>query len=110
MQPPASSGRPPASKRGGKSVAGHTAATNGRRPLVLDEDRLFDPDPSIRRSARAIYEETRELPLICPHGHVDPAMLANDTPFPEPAALLILPDHYIFRMLYSQGVPLEDLG
>src|SRR5438270_5520499 len=101
MQPPASSGRPPGSKRGGELVAGTIAPINGRRPLVLDEDRLFDPEPSVRRAARAIYEETRELPLVCPHGHVDPAILANDTPFPEPAALLILPDHYIFRMLYS---------
>ena len=47
---------------------------------------------------------------MCPHGHVPPALLADDEPFPEPTALLITPDHYIFRMLYSQGVPMEDLG
>ena len=79
-------------------------------PLVLHEDRFFDPDPAIRRAARALYDETRALPLVCPHGHVDPALLADDAPFPEPTALLITPDHYLFRMLYSQGVPMEALG
>jgi glucuronate isomerase len=80
------------------------------RPLVLHADRFFDSDPEIRRSARALYEETRDLPLICPHGHVDPAILANDTPFPEPASLIVVPDHYIVRMLYSRGAPMESLG
>jgi glucuronate isomerase len=64
----------------------------------------------VRRAARALYDETRGLPLVCPHGHVDPALLAEDAPFPEPTALLITPDHYIFRMLYSQGLSLESLG
>jgi glucuronate isomerase len=79
-------------------------------PLVLHEDRFFDPNPAIRSAARALYEETRELPLICPHGHVDPRLLAENEPFPEPTALLIIPDHYIFRMLYSRGVSMESLG
>ena len=78
--------------------------------LVLDEDRYFDPDPAVRRVARELYQGTRALPIVSPHGHVDPALLADDTPFPEPAALLVLPDHYVLRMLYSQGVPLERLG
>ena len=78
--------------------------------LTLHPDRFFDPDPAIRRAARALYEETRDLPLVCPHGHVEPALLAADAPFPEPSALLIVPDHYITRMLYSRGVPLEALG
>ena len=80
------------------------------QPLALHADRFFDSDPAIRTVARALYEETRELPLICPHGHIDPALLADNTPFPEPASLIIIPDHYIFRMLYSRGVPLERLG
>jgi glucuronate isomerase len=78
--------------------------------LVLQKDRFFDPDPTVRRIARTLYEETRPLPLVCPHGHVDPRLLAENEPFPEPTALLLIPDHYIFRMLYSRGVPLEDLG
>jgi glucuronate isomerase len=80
------------------------------RALVLHADRFFDSDPEVRRAARSLYEETRALPLICPHGHVDPALLANDDPFPEPASLIVAPDHYIVRMLYSRGVPMETLG
>ena len=80
------------------------------KPLTLHADRFFDSDPAVRAVARSIYEETRGVPLICPHGHVDAGLLADDAPFPEPASLLIVPDHYIFRMLYSRGVPLERLG
>ncbi len=80
------------------------------QPLVLHEDRFFDPDANIRRAARAIYDDTRDLPLICPHGHVEPSLLAENAAFPEPTALLIVPDHYIFRMLYSRGVSMESLG
>ena len=76
----------------------------------MHPDRGFDPDPGVRRVARALYEETRALPIVSPHGHVDPRVLADDAPFPEPAALLVLPDHYILRMLYSRGIPLERLG
>ena len=76
----------------------------------LHPDRFFDPDPAIRRAAREVYEATSDLPLVCPHGHVDPSLLAEDRAFPEPAALLITPDHYLFRMLFSQGVSLESLG
>ena len=78
--------------------------------LVLDEDRFFGPEPSVRRVARKLFEETRDLPIVSPHGHVDPQLLADDAPFPEPTALLVQPDHYLLRMLYSQGIPLERLG
>jgi len=81
-----------------------------RQPLALHDDRFFDSDPVIRATARALYDETRDLPLICPHGHVEPAVLADNLAFPEPTALLITPDHYIFRMLYSRGVSMESLG
>ena len=86
----------------------HSAVSES--PLTLHEDRVFDAEPSVRRIARELYAETRALPLVCPHGHVDPRWLAEDAPFPEPASLLITPDHYITRMLYSQGVPLDSLG
>ena len=76
----------------------------------LHEDRYFDPDPLIRRNARALYEETCALPIVSPHGHVDPAILANNDSFTNPVSLIIAPDHYILRMLYSRGVPLESLG
>src|ERR1044072_2781869 len=73
---------------------------------LLHEDRFFDSDPAVRRAARALYEETRGLPLICPHGHVDPRVLAEDQPFGDPTELILRPDHYILRMLYARGVPL----
>lgn len=78
--------------------------------LYLDENRYFDPDPGVREIARELYEEVRELPLVCPHGHVDPALLAENRPFPDPTELILIPDHYIFRMLYSRGISLDDLG
>jgi glucuronate isomerase len=87
-----------------------SAAQAGSNALTLHEDRFFDSDTSVRNVARDLYESTRSLPLICPHGHVDPAVLARNEAFPEPTALLIVPDHYIFRMLYSRGVPMEALG
>src|SRR5258706_1797812 len=75
----------------------------------LNPDRFFDPDPSILRVARALYEETRGLPIVSPHGHVDARILAENAPFPEPASLIVQPDHYILRLLYANGVPLEAL-
>jgi glucuronate isomerase len=83
----------------------------GAEALQLPEERYFDPEPSQRRAAMEIYAEVKSLPLICPHGHVDPRVFADpDYRFGSPADLLIIPDHYVFRMLYSQGVPLEKLG
>ncbi|MEP6491478.1 MAG: glucuronate isomerase [bacterium] len=80
------------------------------QPLALHEDRFFDSDPAVRSAARTLYAETRGLPLVCPHGHVDPNLLADNAPFPEPTALLIHPDHYILRMLYARGLSMESLG
>ncbi len=74
------------------------------------EDRGFDPEPSVRRAARALYEETHGLPIISPHGHVDPRLLAYDEPFTDPSSLIVTSDHYILRMLYAHGVSLESLG
>jgi glucuronate isomerase len=74
------------------------------------EDRFFPSEPSARKIARALYATVRDLPIISPHGHTDPRWFAEDEAFSNPAELLIQPDHYIFRMLYSQGVPMESLG
>jgi glucuronate isomerase len=77
----------------------------------LDPDRFFDPDPTQRRLARELYDTVAALPLVSPHGHVDPRLFVDeDATFGTPADLLIIPDHYVFRMLYSQGIPLESLG
>ena len=78
--------------------------------LELDPDRAL-PFPAEQRSiAREIYGETKDLPLICMHGHVEPEVFADDIPFADPAQLLIVPDHYVFRMLASQGIEPARLG
>ena len=77
----------------------------------MHPDRLFSPDPAIRRPARELYDSVAGLPIVSPHGHVDPRLFSDPAAtFGSPVDLLILPDHYILRMLYSQGVPLESLG
>jgi glucuronate isomerase len=78
--------------------------------LHLHPDRLFPADPATREIARRLYAGVKALPIISPHGHTDPSWFADNQPFLNPAALLITPDHYVFRMLYSQGIPLEALG
>jgi glucuronate isomerase len=78
--------------------------------LAPHPDRLLPADPGTRAIARDLYHSVKDLPIISPHGHTDPSWFAENQPFPDPATLFILPDHYIFRLLYSQGVPLEKLG
>lgn len=82
----------------------------GKKPLRLDPDRLFPPQKEVRALARRLYAQVRDLPIVSPHGHTDPAWFAQNQPFGNAASLLITPDHYVFRMLYSQGMPLADLG
>ena len=77
---------------------------------MLHEDRLFPIEANARSIARRLYAAVRDLPIISPHGHTDPRWYAENQAFPNPAELFVTPDHYVFRMLYSQGVPLEDLG
>jgi glucuronate isomerase len=77
----------------------------------LNPDRFFSPEPGQRTLAHELYQCVEELPLVCPHGHVDPRLFADpDVTFGSPADLFIIPDHYVTRMLYSQGIPLESLG
>jgi glucuronate isomerase len=80
------------------------------KTLALDPDRLFPADPTTRAIARRLYGEVAGLPIVSPHGHTDPAWFATDAPFPNATELLLAPDHYLYRMLYSQGVPLEAQG
>ena len=77
---------------------------------LLNPDRFFDPDNDVRVIARELYSKVKDLPIVSPHGHVDPKMLAENTPFPDPTELILIPDHYVFRMLYSQGIEIESLG
>jgi len=79
--------------------------------ITLPPDRYFDPDPKQKELAIHLYNQVAARPLVCPHGHVDPRMFADpDYQFGTPTELLLIPDHYIFRMLYSQGIAMERLG
>ena len=76
----------------------------------LHPDRLLPAEPALRRIARELYEGLRDLPIISPHGHTDPAWFATDAPFADAASLLVTPDHYLLRMLHSRGVSYDALG
>jgi len=78
--------------------------------MALNPDRLFPIEAGARAVARSLYDGVKNLPIISPHGHTDPRWYAEDENFSDPASLFVKPDHYVFRMLYSQGVPLEKLG
>jgi glucuronate isomerase len=73
-------------------------------------DRLLPADPGIRAIARRLYDHVRRLPLIAPHGHVDPTVLLDNHPFPDATTLLVTPDHYVTRLLHADGVELSALG
>jgi glucuronate isomerase len=77
---------------------------------LLNKYRFFDPNETVRNIAFELYSNVKDLPIVSPHGHVEPKLLANNEPFPDPTELFIIPDHYIFRMFYSQGIKLESLG
>jgi glucuronate isomerase len=77
---------------------------------LVSDDRLFPAEPTERAIAKRLYENVRNLPIVSPHGHTNPAWFADNEPFADPSTLLIIPDHYIFRMLYSQGISLESVG
>ena len=77
--------------------------------MLLHNDRLFPAEPKVRSIARSLYERVRGLPIVSPHGHTQAAWFATNDSFPDPAMLFVQPDHYVYRMLYSQGVTLDDL-
>ena len=92
------------------NVSTRTPATSKRAGArLLHEDRLFPADGAVRRIARRLYEEIRSLPIISPHGHTQAAWFARNQPFPDPVSLFVQPDHYVFRMLYSRGISLDEL-
>ncbi len=80
------------------------------RPLELHRDRLLPAESTTRAIARELYDTVKDLPIVSPHGHTDPQWWASDANFGNATDLLLVPDHYVFRMLYSQGVAMEDLG
>ena len=90
--------------------AHHERMTTAASALRLHPDRLLPPEPGVRAIARRLYEVVRDLPILSPHGHVDPRLLLDDAPFADPASLLVTPDHYVTRLLHASGVPLDALG
>jgi glucuronate isomerase len=86
-----------------------TLAQGGSRVALLHEDRLFPADEKTRAIARRLYEGIKDLPIVSPHGHTQAGWFARNEPFPDPVKLFVQPDHYVFRMLYSQGISLDEL-
>jgi glucuronate isomerase len=76
---------------------------------LLHEDRMFPADEDTKAIARRLYKGIKDLPIVSPHGHTQAGWFARNERFPDPVTLLVQPDHYVFRMLYSQGISLEDL-
>ena len=77
--------------------------------MLLHEDRLFPSEPGARKIALALYARIKTLPIVSPHGHTQAAWFAKNEPFPDPAKLFVQPDHYVYRMLLSQGIPMAEL-
>jgi glucuronate isomerase len=90
--------------------AGSVSVTQAAPESGLHPDRLLPADPEVRPIARRIHDAVRELPIISPHGHVNPRLLLDDAPFPDPATLFVTPDHYVTRLLHADGVGLDQLG
>jgi glucuronate isomerase len=90
--------------------AHHERMTTAAPALRLYPDRLLPPDAGVRAIARRLYDAVRDLPILSPHGHVDPRLLLDNQPFADPASLLVTPDHYVTRLLHASGVPLDALG
>src|SRR3569833_2166733 len=80
------------------------------RPLQLDKHRFYPDDPAVRGLAADLFARGEPLPIISPHGHTDPAWFAEDEPFTDATSLFLWPDHYVLRMLNSQGIGLEAMG
>ena len=77
--------------------------------MLIDADRLFPAEAGTRKIAQALYAHVRNLPIVSPHGHTQAGWFASNKPFPDPATMFVQPDHYVFRMLYSQGVTMDEL-
>ena len=72
--------------------------------IAAHPDRSLPTDPATREIARNPLEQVEDLPIVFPHGHVDARIIAENTPFPDPAQLLISPDHHVTRLTHANGV------
>src|SRR5258708_14582011 len=92
------------------NVVGPLHGPSMGRPLHLHPQRFFPSDPKVRSIAARLFGAVEALPILSPHGHTDARWFAGNEPFEDAVSLLLWPDHYLLRMLMSQGVPLERLG
>ncbi len=76
----------------------------------MHKDRLLPQSKVALSLARELYQNIEKLPIISPHGHCDPNWFSDNKRFPNPTELFVVPDHYVFRMLVSQGLTLNELG
>ena len=81
-----------------------------KQSIAAHPDRLLPAEPGVRDIARSLYNQVSRLPIISPHGHVDAGVIENNVPFPDPAALLVTPDHYVTRLIHAGGTSMDQLG
>ncbi|MEN9954281.1 MAG: hypothetical protein RL028_883 [Actinomycetota bacterium] len=75
----------------------------------LDSNRLLVSAGTDSAIALELYGEIRDLPIISPHGHVDPNLFVRNEKFESPTDLFIYHDHYITRLLHADGVSMVEL-
>lgn len=86
-----------------QTITDTTTPSGDPEHWMLHPDRALPADPVTRPIAREIYAATTDLPIVSMHGHVDAQLLDENPLFGDPTELLIIPDHYLVRMIVSQG-------
>jgi glucuronate isomerase len=76
---------------------------------TVTAEKLFPADAAVRETALSLYALVSDLPIVSPHGHVDPRLLLENKPFANPAELFIYFDHYVTRLLHANGVALSKI-
>ena len=78
--------------------------------MAFHPDQFLPTSEPAQSITRRLYASVKGLPLICPHGHTEPEWFARNPTFADPVELLVLPDHYVVRMLISQGISFAEIG
>lgn len=76
---------------------------------TIDNESLMPLEPTARAIAQDLFGLVADLPIISPHGHVDPQLLLQNKPFESAADLFIYHNHYVTRLLHADGVDLGQL-
>ena len=56
-------------------------------------------------SAKKIFAEVKDLPVIDAHNHADVKRIADNTPFSDPWELFAATDHYVWEVMRKRSVP-----